>query len=87
MQQPFMKELRELAMSHHSLDVRDNLKQLADSVDYTFQMFEAVPSIENLTRLNGHWAHAKVYYDSIVLNGPQSPQGGAMPVEEERKAA
>jgi len=87
MQQAFMKELRELAMAHHADDVRKNLRQLAESVDYTFKMFEAVPSIENLRRLNGHWAHAKAYYDTIVLNGGNDPQGGALPVEQERKAA
>ena len=90
MQPTFIRQLRELAMAVARPDVRDNLRQLADSVDYTFKMFEAHPSLENLTRLNGHWAHAKAYYDSVVVTGGDDTAGGAMPVphvEQERLAA
>lgn len=83
----FVKELRDLAHAHYDLDVRVELSDLADRLKLLVDHFTAVPSQKNLTYLVSMWSHAKVFYDSVVLNGGNSPKGGHGEVEPLLKAA
>lgn len=77
----FVKELRELAGNHYDLDIKVELNSLADNLSMLIKHFTAIPSQRNLMYLNGNWAHAKVLYDSIVLNGNNGPRGGSGEVQ------
>lgn len=78
----FVKVLREIAQAEPKKAIREILRAHANNVDYTIQLFEGKPSMENLRHVVAAFARAHKAISMATPKVPDNPNGGVMTLEK-----
>lgn len=87
MAQPFVKDVRDLAMTLVNETDRKTLRDVADALDKAITKLFAAGTRDALEHVNGLWALAQRAIDLARKPVDNGPTGGSLPLTAEQRAA